>query len=127
MHFQKSFPQAKIIQILSGKNIHFALDIRPDSPTFGEVFSYVLEDKFSKIFLPKGVAHGFLSLEDKGEILYHCDEYYRSDDQFGISFLGTKIAEICAEYVPNFDDIILSKKDTLLPSFDDFCKIWLQK
>lgn len=86
MHFQKS-PKAedKIIQCIKGKIYDVAIDLRQDSPTYGEWFVEELSEENKKMFLiPKGFAHGFQTLTDSCEILYFMSEFYSPQYESGV-------------------------------------------
>ena len=86
MHFQKS-PKAedKIIQCIKGKIYDVAIDLRQDSPTYGEWFAEELSEENKKMFLiPKGFAHGFQTLTDSCEILYFMSEFYSPQYESGV-------------------------------------------
>jgi len=115
LHFQKKYPQAKLIRIISGEVFDVAVDIRRDSPTFGKWIGTILSaDNKKQIFIPKGFAHGFLVLSDEAEFFYKCDEFYHPEDEDGIIWndetLGIKWPEIMC-------NIIIGEKDSNLGSF----------
>lgn len=86
MHFQKA-PKAedKIVQCLRGEIFDVAIDLRPDSPTFGQWEAQVLTEENKKIFLiPKGFAHGFQALTDDAEIQYFVSEFYYPEYEGGV-------------------------------------------
>lgn len=86
MHFQKS-PKAedKIIRCIRGAVIDVALDVSPESPTFGQWIAVELTDKNSKMLLiPKGFAHGFQTLTDDVEMEYYMSEYYSPEHATGV-------------------------------------------
>lgn len=78
MHFQKApYQETKIVRCTKGALIDILLDLREDSPTYGKWLSETLSEKNGKmIYIPKGFAHGYKTLEDDTEILYMMDEYY---------------------------------------------------
>lgn len=83
LHFQKPpFAQAKLMRVLTGSILDVVVDLRKESKTYGEHFKCILssENKL-QLFVPKGFAHGFLSLEDHTIILYKCSEYYHRDSE----------------------------------------------
>lgn len=114
LHFQK-FPKAedKIIQCLKGSIFDVAVDLRPNSKSFGKWIGEVLSEKNKKMLLiPKGFAHGFQSLENNCVIQYFVSEYYVPTKEFGYSW-NDKFFSI------NWPirDAILSKKDSALPFY----------
>ena len=118
LHFQRGkHAQSKLVRVVRGEVIDVIVDIRKDSPTFGEQFKLRLSDKNKKIlFIPKGVAHGFLALEEETVFVYKCDEYYNKAAESGIMYNDPQW-NIDWEFPA--DQIILSKKDSLLPAFNE--------
>lgn len=124
MHFQWDFPQAKILSVISGKILDLSLDIRENSPTFWKIFATELTPDSPSLFISRGFAHGFLSLEDNTKITYKCDEFYIPSADAGIFYDYEPIVEILEKYV-KIEDLILSEKDKNLPNFKNFSKnLW---
>ena len=87
LHFQKEFPQDKIVRVVSGEVFDVAVDLRDGSDTFGKWFGVVLSAENKKqFFIPKGFAHGFLVLSDYAEFCYKCSDFYHPNDEGGIAF-----------------------------------------
>jgi dTDP-4-dehydrorhamnose 3,5-epimerase len=88
MHFQNTpFAEGKLIRCIAGSVMDFVLDIRKNSPTFLKWISFELSAKNQKmVYIPKGVAHGFQTLEDTTELLYHHTQYYNKRAEGGICF-----------------------------------------
>ena len=85
LHFQKTKPQAKLIQVISGGIFDVAVDLRPDSPTFGQWFGVVLsEENKRQLFVPEGFAHGFCVLSHCAHVAYKCSDYYDPEDEVGL-------------------------------------------
>ena len=83
LHFQKP-QQSKIVSVIKGEIYDYALDLRKNSKTFKKIFRIKLTDKaLSTIVIPKGFAHGFLSLKNNTILIYNNDNY-RSKNEFGI-------------------------------------------
>ena len=118
LHFQKGkYAQAKLVRVVKGEVIDVILDIRKDSPSFGEHFKIRLSEQNKKmLFIPKGVAHGFLALEEETVFVYKCDEYYNKEAESGIIYNDPQW-HIDWEFPA--DQIILSQKDSILPVFND--------
>ena len=78
LHFQKPpFAQAKLVRVLSGRALDVIVDIRKNSPTYGQHLKVVLDtEKSNQLFIPAGFAHGFLTLEDNTTFFYKCSDYY---------------------------------------------------
>ena len=85
LHFQKTKPQAKLIQALTGEIFDVAVDIRPASSTYGEWFGIRLSEKNRhQLFVPEGFAHGFCVLSESADFLYKCTDYYAPQCEHGI-------------------------------------------
>ena len=85
LHFQKNFPQDKLVRCINGEVFDVAVDLRRDSKTFGKWFGVVLSAENKKQFyIPKGFAHGFLVLSDYAEFAYKCSDFYHPDDEGGL-------------------------------------------
>ncbi len=110
LHFQKKFPQGKLVRVLRGEVYDVAVDIRKDSPTFGKWHGVLLSEENKKqFFIPVGFAHGFLVLSDYAEFSYKCTEFYHPEDEGGLAYNDP---EIGVEWpVPEGVEVILSKKD----------------
>ena len=117
LHFQKPpYEQAKLVRVLKGAVIDFAVDIRKDSSTFGKcVFAILTEENKNQFFIPRGFAHGFLVLSDKATFTYKCDDFYHPEDEGGIIWNDPDINVAW----PTLDDVVLSEKDGKLPRFKD--------
>jgi len=117
LHYQKGeHSQAKLVRVIKGKVLDIVVDIRNESPTFGEHFSLELsEENKQQLFIPRGFAHGFVVLSDTAIFFYKCDNYYNKESEAGIIYndkhlyIDWKISE---------DEIIISEKDLMLPKFD---------
>ena len=118
LHFQKTFPQTKLVRVISGEVFDVAVDLRRDSDTYGKWVGVVLSAENKKQFLiPKGFAHGFLVLSDHAEFVYKCDDFYHPEDEGGIMWNDPDIG---IDW-PSIDGVILSEKDTKNPLLKD-CK-----
>ena len=85
LHFQKNYPQAKLVRVISGEVFDVAVDLRTGSETFGRWVGVTLSAENKKqFFIPKGFAHGFLVLSETAEFIYKCDEFYHPEDEDGI-------------------------------------------
>ena len=85
LHFQKSFPQAKLVRVLEGEVFDVAVDLRKDSPTYGKWVGVILTGENKKMFMiPRGFAHGFVVLSESATFTYKCDEFYHPEDEGGI-------------------------------------------
>lgn len=85
LHFQKKHPQGKLVKVVRGAAYDVAVDLRPNSPTFGKWFSVILtEDNHRMLYIPEGFAHGFLALTDVVDFLYKVTDFYHPEDEGGI-------------------------------------------
>ena len=82
LHFQKTKPQGKLIQVIQGEVFDIAVDLRKDSPSFGKWHSEILNHKNKKQFwIPPGFAHGFITISDTADFIYKCTDYYDPNDE----------------------------------------------
>lgn len=85
LHFQKKYPQAKLVRCIEGEVFDVCVDLRKDSPTYGKWESVVLSaEKGNQFMIPRGFAHGFVVLSDTATFCYKCDEKYHPEDEGGI-------------------------------------------
>ena len=92
LHFQKLFPQTKLVRVIRGEVFDVAVDIRPGSVTYGKWHGEILSAENKKQFLiPKGFAHGFLVLSEEAEFCYKCDDFYHPEDEGGIAWNDPEI------------------------------------
>lgn len=121
LHFQRGeMGQAKLIRIVKGKVLDIVVDIRKDSVTFGKSFSIVLDDReHLQLFVPRGFAHGFITLSKESIFTYKCDNYYDKTSEGGIIYNDATLA--LDWHLPK-EEFIVSEKDTELPSFEEAIK-----
>lgn len=87
LHFQKNFPQTKLVRVIKGSVFDVAVDLRKDSKTYGKWYGLELTEENKKQFLiPKGFAHGFLVLSEVAEFCYKCDDFYHPNDEGGLAW-----------------------------------------
>ena len=92
LHFQKNFPQTKLVRVIRGAVFDVAVDLRKGSKTYGKWYGITLTEENKKQFLiPRGFAHGFLVLSDTAEFCYKCDDFYHADDEGGIAWNDPKL------------------------------------
>ena len=117
LHYQKSpYGQAKLVRVVIGKVLDVVVDLRRDSPSFGKHFSTILDEtNMNQLFIPKGCAHGFLTLSERSVFAYKCDAYYSPDADTGIRFDD---ATLGIDWHLPTDELIISEKDKSLPNFD---------
>lgn len=121
LHFQKEFPQSKLVRVISGVVYDVAVDLRKDSPTFGKYYGVILSDRNKKqFFIPKGFAHGFLVLSDVAEFVYKCDDTYHPNDEGGLLWNDSEInIEWPLAEIGGTENLILSEKDQNWPTFKE--------
>lgn len=110
LHFQKSFPQDKLVRVISGEVFDVAVDLREGSKTYGKWFGVILSAENKKqFFIPKNFAHGFLVLSDYAEFAYKCTDFYHPNDEGGLSYDDPKIGVKWP--IPEGMELIMSDKD----------------
>lgn len=118
LHYQiGEHAQAKLVRVLSGKVLDVAIDLRKDSPTFGQHVAIELSSENKKqLFIPRGFGHGFSVLSETVEFFYKCDNFYNKASEGGIVYndLTLKIKWQISEI-----DIKVSDKDLVLPTFNE--------
>ena len=103
LHFQKNYPQTKLVRVIKGSVFDVAVDLRKKSNTFGKWYGIELSEENKKQFLiPRGFAHGFLVLSDKAEFCYKCTDFYHPGDEGGLAWndpdIGIEWPQLCGEY-----------------------------
>ncbi len=93
LHYQINKPIGHLVYVTHGEIFDVGVDLRPQSPTFGKYVSATLSaENNQQLYLPPGVAHGFVTLADNNEILYKCTEYYYPDEEAGLNWADRQIA-----------------------------------
>ena len=103
LHFQKNFPQTKLVRAIKGSVFDVAVDLRPGSKTYGKWYGVLLTEENKKQFLvPRGFAHGFLVLSETAEFCYKCDDFYHPNDEGGLAWndpaIGIDWPEVVGSY-----------------------------
>jgi dTDP-4-dehydrorhamnose 3,5-epimerase len=114
LHFQKGdHAQAKLVRVLSGEVLDVVVDLRRSSPTFGQHFSILLSgDNHKQVYIPRGMAHGFVVLSTQAEFFYKCDNYYAPQHEGGIHYNDPALK---IDWMVPADKHIVSDKDKHLP------------
>ena len=115
MHFQKNYPQGKIVSASRGEILDVVVDLRKGSPTYGTWESFRLSEKNKlQVWIPPGFAHGFLVMSDSADIDYKCTEYYHPEDELCLMWNDPEVAidwTINEPFVTGKDKKGLSLKD----------------
>lgn len=115
LHYQLHHPQAKLCRIVEGEALDVALDIRLGSPTFGKWTSVHLSaQSHNVVYIPEGLAHGFLALTDTVQFLYKCSDFYVREDEHGILWSDPTLNISWGTTAP-----LVSEKDSKLPRLAD--------
>ena len=123
LHYQTgNHAQAKLVRVLSGEVLDVAVDIRPDSPTFGQHVSVLLSAENQKqFFVPRGFAHGFLVLSETATFFYKCDNFYNKESEGGIIYND---ATLNIDWQIPTENLIISEKDVNQPTLENAKKAW---
>jgi len=117
LHYQTENIQGKLVRVISGEVFDVVVDIRKDSPSFGQwVGEYLSAKNKKQLWVPEGFAHGFYVTSENAEFVYKCTDYYNPDDEISICWNDSKLAidwPIC-----HTDKPVLSEKDRAGISFD---------
>lgn len=137
LHFQKNFPQTKLVRVIKGSVFDVAVDLRPGSATYGKWYGIELTEENKKQFLiPRGFAHGFLVLSDMAEFCYKCDDFYHANDEGGLAWndpsIGIQWPQVTGEYsgsasaqdyyLSDGTPLNLSEKDQKWPCLEDIIR-----
>ncbi|MDR0509877.1 MAG: dTDP-4-dehydrorhamnose 3,5-epimerase [Rikenellaceae bacterium] len=130
LHFQKRHTQGKLVRVTAGAALDVAVDLRPESPTFGRWEKALLSAENRMLFyVPPRFAHGFLTLEEGTEFMYKCTDYYDPDSEDGVMWNDPALA-IDWEFGRwgiDPEQLTVSAKDLVYKRFDaiDQYKLWL--
>jgi dTDP-4-dehydrorhamnose 3,5-epimerase len=118
LHLQdKPYAQAKLVRVLEGEILDVAVDMRKNSPTFGNHFSVVLSAENKKqLMVPHGFAHGFSVLSEKASVLYKVDQVYHKESERGIRYDDPALG---IDWKIRPEEIIVSDRDLILPDFEN--------
>ena len=116
LHYQNEpHAQSKLVRVIKGAVLDVVVDLRPESDMYGEYFSIVLDNIHQEqLFIPKGFAHGFITLSHKAVFAYKCDNYYNKESEGGIHPFDTRLN---IDWLLTDTEVTLSKKDDILPKF----------
>lgn len=92
LHFQKQYPQGKLVRVVKGSVFDVAVDLRANSETYGKWFGVELtEENKKQFYIPEGFAHGFVVLSDVAEFCYKCTDFYHPGDEGGLAWNDPEI------------------------------------
>ena len=116
LHYQNPpFAQTKLVRVLEGEIIDVAVDLRKESPTYGQSFAIQLTAENKKqLLVPQGFAHGFSVISETAVVMYKCDQFYDKASEGGIRFDD---ATLNIDWGMDLKDAIVSEKDLILPDF----------
>ena len=114
LHFQKRYPQGKLVRVVQGEVFDVAVDLRPGSETYGKWTGVLLSDENKRQFyIPRGFAHGFLVLSEEAEFVYKCDEFYHPEDEGGLRWNDPDVGVDWP--IAEDMELLLSEKDKANP------------
>ena len=114
LHFQKNYPQTKLVRAIKGSVFDVAVDLRAGSATYGKWYGVLLSEENKKQFLiPKGFAHGFLVLTETAEFCYKCDDFYHPGDEGGLAWNDPAIGIVWPDVVGEYTNIASAEGYTL--------------
>ena len=117
LHFQKQpYSQSKLIRVSNGKILDILVDLRKKSKTFKKSISIILESRSDVLYVPQGIAHGFLSLENNTIVNYKCDNLYYPKSESGLNPFKSNLD---INWNINEKTLIMSKKDKNLPHLNE--------
>jgi dTDP-4-dehydrorhamnose 3,5-epimerase len=118
IHYQQGeHAQAKLVRVLEGVVLDVAVDLRADSPTFGQWETVELTgDNHVQFFVPRGFGHGFVVLSETATFFYKCDNFYNKASEGGIIYND---ASLNIDWKINENEVLLSDKDKVLPTFNE--------
>ena len=130
LHFQKNFPQSKLVRVINGAVYDVAVDLRKDSPTYGKHVGVLLTaENRRQFFIPKNFAHGFLVVSDEAEFVYKVDDFYHPNDEGGMAWndpeIGIEWPKVKGEYRGNADAEGYTLEDGTALNLSDKDQKWL--
>lgn len=123
LHYQTGIhAQAKLVRVLSGEVLDVAVDIRPNSKTFGQHVSVMLSaENQNQFFVPRGFAHGFLVISETATFFYKCDNFYNKESEGGIIYND---AMLNIDWNFPEDELLISEKDKVQSTLEKAKKAW---
>ena len=123
LHFQKPpFAQSKLVRVIKGAVLDVAVDIRKDSPTFGQYVSVELTgENHRQFFIPRGFAHGFSVLSEEVIFQYKCDNFYSPQSEVAIAWNDS---DLNIDWRIPVEEVVLSEKDSKHPKLKDWQSVF---
>ena len=125
IHMQSApYAQGKLVRVVSGKAMDYAIDLRPNSPTFGHWASVLLDaERANQFYVPEGFGHAFLALEDDTVFAYKCTNVYNKESEIGLKWDDADIDLIKSNYIADMkDQISVSEKDANAMSLQEYTR-----
>ncbi len=129
LHFQKHYPQGKLVRVIKGEVFDVAVDLRKNSDTFGKWYGIILSEENKKQFyISEGFAHGFLVLSDEAEFCYKVTDFYRPGDESGMAWndpeIGIEWPSVVGEYKGTADSAGYTLEDGTPLNLSEKDKVW---
>lgn len=123
LHYQTgTHAQAKLVRVLQGEVLDVAVDMRPESETYGQSYSILLSAENKKqLFIPRGFAHGFLVVSETATFFYKCDNFYNAASEGGFIYNDPTMN---IDWGFAEENLIIAEKDRALPTFKNAKKVW---
>lgn len=120
MHFQKPpYAQAKLVRVVKGAVVDVIVDLRKDSPNYGQYYhAYLSDENHRQFYVPVGFAHGFVALSDEVVFQYKCSNFYNKDSEGSFYFADPTVGIPWETWI-NSEDFVLSEKDLRAPLLED--------
>ena len=130
LHFQKEYPQGKLVRVIKGRVFDVAVDLRRDSETYGKWYGVELtEENKKQFYISEGFAHGFLVLSDTAEFCYKVTDFYHPGDEGGLAWndpaIGIEWPELVGEYKGSADSEGYALADGTPLNLSDKDRKWL--
>ena len=120
LHFQKQFPQAKLVKVYSGSAYDVVVDLRKGSPTYGSYYGLILDDvRNQMLFVPEGFAHGFLVLSDYAVFSYKVTDFWHPNDEGGLAWDDPELGIRWPLELLGSSELLLSDKDRINPTLKE--------
>lgn len=118
LHYQKApYTQAKLVRVLEGEVLDVAVDVRRDSPTYGQSFSCILSGENKRqLFVPRGFAHGYVVLSQTAVFFYKCDNFYSKEHEAGIR---PDCPNLSIDWSYDLSEAVIADRDRAFPVFGE--------